>query len=424
MKKMNWTMLALLIVRAVSAESLTTNLTPESAVGLALAQNRDLAAARFAIHQAEGRLKQAGLWPNPEFGVGQQADFAFENEGENNFSSGFRQRFPIAGRLAKAKAVGRVDVAQAIAEVRNQERLLAGDVLARAREVLVLREQLQANQEIQDTLGKLARVSEQRAKVAEVSPADVNLAKLELQKAQLARQLLLNQREVAAKALNQLLGRDPQTPLALEGELPVQAPAQSGADAEREARARRPDRRLAALGIDRAAAEIRLAKALKWEDWSAGLDYTRDDQSFAGTPIGHKLDQFLGLSVSIPLPLWNRNQGNVAVAQATQQRAEAELRALDLRIATEVRTAEERLRRLADILRQYREESLKLSEQNVALTQKGYSDGLVGIVAVIQAQQQFIDLRLNYLAALAEFERALTDWQTATATLPADPHKP
>lgn len=411
-------MLVLAIV-STAAQPLATNLTPERAVAIALAENRDLAAARFAIRQAEGRLKQAGLWPNPEFAVGQQADFAFENEGENNFSTGFRQRFPIAGRLAKAKTLARVDVAQAVAEVRNQERLLAGEVLARARELLVLREQLLANQEIQDALGKLARVSEQRAKVAEVSPADVNLARLELQKADLARQLLLNQQEVAAKALNQLLGREPQTPLALSGELPLQAPAQSGAAAEQEARARRPDRRLAALGIDRAAAEIRLAKALKWEDWSAGLDYSREDQSFAGTLIGHKVDQFLGLSVSIPLPLWNRNQGNVAVAQATRQRAEAELAALDLRIATEVRTADERLRRLGDILRRYREESLKLSAQNVALTQKGYNDGLVNIAVVVQAQQQFIDLRLNYLAALAEFQRALTDWQTATAALSA-----
>jgi cobalt-zinc-cadmium efflux system outer membrane protein len=406
---------------SAAAQPLATNLTPETAVATALQNNRDLAAARFAIRQAEGRLKQAGLWPNPEFGIGQQADTAFENEGENNFSTGFRQRFPITGRLSKGKAVARVDVAQAVAEVRNQERLLAGDVLARARELLVLQQQLQANQEIQDTIGKLATVSDQRAKVAEVSQADVNLARLELQKAQLARQLLLNRQEVATTAFNQLLGREPKTPLELSGELPAQVPPGVDGDTLQEALARRPDRQLAALSINRAAAELKLARAEKWEDWSVGFDYSRDDQSFKGTSIGHKVDQFLGLSVSIPLPLWNRNQGNIAVAQATQQRAGGELAALDLRIATEVRTAGDRLRRLADILRQYRDESLKLSEQNVALTQKGYSDGLIGVTAVIQAQQQFIELRLNYLDTLAEFERALTDWQTATASIPLNP---
>ncbi len=406
-------------VFTAAAQPLATNLTPELAVATALAENRDLAAARLAIRQAEGRLKQAGLWPNPEFELSHQNDAAFENEGENNFSSGFRQRFPITGRLVKAKAVARVDVAQAMAEVRNQERLLAGDVLARARELLVLREQLQANQEIQDALNKLATVSAQRAKMAEVSEADVNLARLELQKAQLARQLLLNQQEAAATTLNQLLGREPKTPLVLSGDLLTDSPPDT-ADADREALAQRPDRQLAALSINRASAEIKLARAEKWEDWSVGFDYTRDAQSF-DAPIGHKVDQFLGLSVSIPLPLWNRNQGNIAVAKATQQRAEAELTALDLRIAAEVRTAGDRLRRLADILRQYRGESLKLSEQNVTLTQKGYSDGLVSITAVIQAQQQFIELRLSYLETLAEFERAFTDWQTATASIPLNP---
>jgi outer membrane protein TolC len=76
------------------------------------------------------------------------------------------------------------------------------------------------------------------------------------------------------------------------------------------------------------------------------------------------------------------------------------------------------MRRLFNILRQYREDALKLAEENITLLQKGYADGLVTITAVIQAQQQFIELRLNYLDTLAEFQRALTDWQAATASIP------
>jgi cobalt-zinc-cadmium efflux system outer membrane protein len=185
---------------------------------------------------------------------------------------------------------------------------------------------------------------------------------------------------------------------------------------------RRPDRQLATLGIDRAGAEIKLAKAEKWEDWTVGFDYSRGMSKFAA-PIGTKEDNFLGVSVSIPLPLWNRNQGRISEAQATQQRAEAELKALDLRIAAETQTAENQVRRLFGILRQYREESIKLAEENITLLQKGYVEGLVTITAVIQAQQQFTDLRLNYLDTLAEFERALTDWQMATASIPLNPKK-
>ncbi len=399
------------------AEPLATNLTPESAVAMALAENRDLVAARFAIRQAEGRLKQAGLWPNPEFELGGKNDRAFANEGEYDFATGFKQRFPITGRLTKAKAVARVDVAMALAEVRNQERLLAGEVLGFSRELLVTREKLKANEEIQGVIQKVIEVSEKRLKVAEVSAADVNLAKLELQKLTLAQAALLNQQEIAATALNRLLGREPQTPLEMSGATSAQFDTNSVAEISRQTIARRPDRQLAALGIDRAGAEIKLAKAEKWEDWTVGFDYSRSVGNDA--PIGTKTDNFLGVGVSIPLPFWNRNQGRITEAQATQQRAEAELRALDLRIATEAQTAENQMRRLLGILRQYREESIKLAEENITLLQKGYADGLVSITAVIQAQQQLTELRQSYLEALADFVRAKTEWETATAaTLP------
>lgn len=398
------------------AGPLATNLTPESAVTTALTENRDLAAARFAIRQAEGRLKQAGLWPNPEFELGQKNDRAFANDGEYDFATGFKQRFPITGRLTKAKAVARVDVAMAMAEVRNQERLLAGEVLGFSRELLVTQEKLKANQEIQSVIQKVIEVSEKRLKVAEVSAADVNLAKLELQKLTLTQAALLNQQEIAATGLNRLLGREPQTPLLMSGPINADFDTNTVAELSRKTIARRPDRQLAALGIDRAGAEIKLARAEKWEDWTVGFDYSRSVGKF-DAPIGTKTDNFLGVGVSIPLPLWNRNQGRVSEAQATQQRAEAELTALDLRIATEAQTAENQMRRLLDILRQYREESIKLAEENIALLQKGYADGLVTITAVIQAQQQLTDLRLAYLESLAGFVRAKTEWETATAAV-------
>ncbi len=401
---------------------LQTNLTPEVAVTAALANNRDLAAARFAIRQAEGRLKQAGLWPNPEFELGGKNDSAFASDGEYDFATGFKQRFPITGRLSKANAVARVDLAMAMAEVRNQERLIAGEVLGFGRQLLVTREKLKANEEIQSTIQKLIEVSEKRLKVAEVSAADVNVAKLEMQKLTLAQAALLNQEEIAATVLNRLLGREPKTPLQMSGATSAEFDTNSIAEISRQTITRRPDRQLAALDIDRAGAEIKLAKAEKWEDWTVGFEYSRGVSKF-DAPIGTKTDNFLGVGVSIPLPLWNRNQGRLTEAQATQQRAEAEMTALDLRINAETQTAENQMRRLLGILHQYRDESIKLAEENVVLLQKGYTDGLITITAVIQAQQQLTDLRQSYLEALGGFEQALTDWQVATASFPLNQSK-
>ena len=405
-----------------SAEPMATNFTPESAVAVALTNNLDLSAGRLAIRQAEGRLKQAGLWTNPDWETGYAPDTAFGNSGEYNFSTGFKQRFPITGRLTKAKAVARVDVAMALAEVRNQERLLAGEVLGLGRGLLVTQEKLKANQGLQDTLQKIIEVSEKRLKVAEVSAADVNLAKLEWQKLTLAQAALLNQQEITSTTLNRLLGREPKTPLQISGTVSAEFDTNAVAEISQQAQAHRPDRQLAALGIDRAGAEIKLARAEKWEDWTVGFDYSRSVSKF-DAPIGTKTDNFLGVGVSIPLPFWNQNQGRVSEAQTTQQRAVAELDALDLHINSETQTAEDQMRRLLGILHQYRDESIKLAEENVVLLQKGYADGLVNITAVIQAQQQLTDLRQSYLEALGGFEQALTDWQTATASFPLNQSK-
>jgi cobalt-zinc-cadmium efflux system outer membrane protein len=417
LKKISIYPMVLLAAFIASAEPIATNLTPESAVVVALENNRDLAAGRLAIRQAEGRLKQAGLWSNPEWETGYAPDTAFANDGEYNLSTGFKQRFPITGRLTKAKAVARVDVALALAEVRNQERLLAGEVLGRSRELLVAQEKLKANEEIQGVIQKVIEVSEKRLKVAEVSAADVNVAKLEFQRVTLAQAALLNQQEIASTALNRLLGREPKTPLQVSGVVNEEFDTNAVAEISQQAQARRPDRQLAALGIDRAGAEIKLARAEKWEDWTVGFDYSRGVSRF-DAPIGTKTDNFLGVGVSIPLPLWNHNQGRISEVQATQERAQAELAALDLRINAETQTAENQMRRLLAILHQYRDESIKLAEENITLLQRGYGDGLVTITAVIQAQQQLTDLRQSYLEALGGFEQALTDWQTATASFP------
>lgn len=405
-------LLALLPARSAS---LADRLTPEAAATTALVDNLELAAARFAIAQAQGRLQQAGLWPNPDWEMSRSRETSLDLNGESRFSTGFRQRFPITGRLEKARVVARVDVAMAMAEVRNQERLLLGEVLARSRDLIALLEQLKTNEDIQNAIRRLIEVSEKRLKVAEVSVADVNLAKLELQKILLARSGLLNQQEITTVELNRLLGRAPQSPLEISGAVGTNLDLTLFAPTTQQAVANRPDHQLAALAVNRADAEIKLARAQKWEDWTVGFDYSRDRSVFEA-PIGTKVDNFIGLSISIPLPFWNKNQGRISEAQATEQRARAELSALELRIMAEAQSAENQVRRLLATHHQYRQESITLAEDNLALLQKGYADGLVNITAVIQAQQQLTGLRQSSLEVVAQLFRALSEWQTATAS--------
>jgi len=78
-------------------------LTIEQAVDIALRENRDLKAARIQVEEATGRLKQAGLFPNPSLESNFSFDYVFSNEGERNFLAGIFQPLPLSGRIGSQK---------------------------------------------------------------------------------------------------------------------------------------------------------------------------------------------------------------------------------------------------------------------------------------------------------------------------------
>ena len=197
-------------------------MTLDDAVRTSLAGNLDLRAAKYEVEKARGRLIQAGLWPNPSLEIGGRTDRAFSNEGERTLSVGFAQAFPITGRLKFAKQASRVDVAQAMVEIRNRERLLIGEVQRDYLTTLLLQRQIASNREFIGVNREFVTLFEQRLKKAEVSEVEVNLARVELQRVELETLVLeadLSSRELALK---QRLGIGPAGRLEVEGD--VEAP--------------------------------------------------------------------------------------------------------------------------------------------------------------------------------------------------------
>ncbi|HEY8669199.1 MAG TPA: TolC family protein, partial [Terriglobales bacterium] len=300
-------------------------LTLDQAVDRALADNLDLRAAYYNLEIGRGKLIQAGLWPNPELDFSGNTQRPFSNEKERTYSSDFTQAFPISGRLAKAKRVARVDLAQALMEIRNRERLLIGDVQKDFLTALILRRQIAARNEVKGVNQQFLEISAARLKKAEVSPVDVNLARTEVQRLQLENDLLQAELDARLISLRQKLGLAPDAPVTLEGDLDQLLArfslTSAGFDPEL-----RPDLRETELGIDRANAEIALARAEAWDDWHLGFGV--EESRTLDNPTGLRTDRFAGLKLSVPLPLWNRNQGRVYSQRATADQAREQVQAL------------------------------------------------------------------------------------------------
>ena len=388
-------------------------LTLDQAVERALASNLDLRAAYYNLEIGRGKLIQAGLWPNPELEFAGNTQRPFSNEKERAYSSGFAQAFPISGRLAKAKRVARVDIAQALMEIRNRERLLVGDVQKDFLTALILRQQIAARDQVKGVNQEFLNISEARLKKAEVSEVDVNLAKTEVQRLQLVNDLLSAELGARLVTLRQKIGLAPDGPLTLEGDLDqlLSRFSLTGAGFDPELR---PDLRQTELGIDRANAEIALARAEAWEDWRLGFDY--EDDRTLDAPGGLRTDRFLGLKLAIPLPVWNRNQGRVYSQQATADQARQQVEALVLTIRAEVAAAAARAAKLKEATLLYSQSVLPLYTQNIGLLKQGFGQGLIEFSQIVQMQNQQVSLRTTYFDAQTRYAEALVDLETAAAT--------
>ena len=383
------------------------------AIDISIQSNKDLQAARYIVEEARARLVQAGLPPNPRLDIAEKNDVLFRNEGEYAASAGVSQQFSIAGRLAHQKEVARVDVALALAEIKQAKLKLAGEVSAEFYRLLVLDRQIALRERLIVAEQALVLGTRNRFKAAEVSELDVNTAQLELQRLAQERALLLSQRMSQLARMNQLLGRSASQALALDEALPAKESLPALADLQRQALASRPDLRFALLGADRARANQALARAQRWEDWTVGVGLEQGRQVIDGGPPQNS-SRVIGLSLSIPLPLRNRNQGNVAAAAAAGEQADARIEALKLSISNEVAGAYAETERLQQALSEYRSNMLGVSARNVRLAQQGYEQGLIPVGDVVRIQRQQGELNIAYLNTLDQYLQALARLRSAT----------
>lgn len=388
--------------RPVVVETLNLN----QLIALAERDNKDLQAARYAIDVARARLLQAGLRANPRLDFAARSDFLFNNEGEYAISAAISQEFPIAGRILRQKDVARVDIALAETEVANAQRRVAEDIAGKVYRLLVSEQQVGTLDSLIGVEAKLAKTTRNRFRAAEVSELDVNTVQIDMQRLMLERSLLQSEQQTLIAALNTLIGRAPATPLNVAGPLPPTNAVPDLQQLQRRALQQRPDFQGALLSVDRAAAEKSLARAQRWQDWSVGLELAQEKQVVLGAPP-QGTDRAIGVSVSIPLPLFNKSQGLIAEADANRDQALARVEALRSSILGEVASAHAEATRLQALLQQFGKTMLPISERSVRLARQGYDMGLIPVFDVVQAQRQLSELNKSYLSTLDQFLQAL-----------------
>jgi len=169
------------------------------------------------------------------------------------------------------------------------------------------------------------------------------------------------------------------------------------------ARERRPEMRLAAAASDRARAELDLQLAQAKPDWVLSVGYKRNsgfDTLLAG--------------VSVPIPFFNRNRGNIAFGTAEVNRSENLKEMTRRQIEGEVSSALASLRRRHNMIAQLDRGMLDRAEESWRISLAAYREGGTDLLRLLDAQRVLSEVRLlemrtrmEYLISLAEVEAAV-----------------
>jgi outer membrane protein TolC len=321
---------AIILFFSLSLAGRAERFSLDSAVSFALKHNPELAAARFSIEEARGRLLHSGRLTNPEL----ESELRPNVKGrEFSFGVGFTQKFPLTNRLRLEKAVSQAELLTAEAEVRAAELKLATAVRTVGVKLLsmhgskALKERQIANSK------ELAASAAKIAALAEGSGLEASQFELESQQLSLDLLQLDADRATLVGEVRPLLGLPAAESVEFTGELPeVGVPSSAMPDV-----AARADYQAAQARIEAARQALALAKANKWED--AGIGFGAEVDRSEDAPDGLQTDGIVGIRFSLPLPFWNKNEGKINEAQASAARAEKESEALVGQVRAEAAAA-------------------------------------------------------------------------------------
>jgi cobalt-zinc-cadmium efflux system outer membrane protein len=404
----------LLLSPAFGQAQAPVRLTLDEAIQLALQHNHNLLAARTTIQQNQAQEITANLRPNPNFFVDWDYLPAFTPSAAN---SAYLQSSTEADaglsyliergqkRQARLRAA-RDTTAVTTSQVTDNERTLTFQVASQFLNVELAESTLDLAQQDLKDYQNTVDLTEIRYRSGAISQDDYLKIKLQLlqfhndvAQAQLAKAQGLSD-------LRQLLGYE-SVPVNYEiaGQFEYQTVKLNLEDLQMRALATRPDLRAAQQGVTAANSEYLLAKANGRQDLTVQANYTHVN--------GINGASFLA---SIPLPIFNRNQGEIArTSYATTQSQELEKTA-DNQVMTDVHDAYYNLQTNDQIVQLYLSGYLAEAQADRDIAEYSYQRGAASLLDFLDAERSYRGTQLAYRQTLAAYLLALEQLREAVGT--------
>lgn len=395
-------------------------LTLAEAINLAMAHNPALAVERRGMDVAGGEVTKAQIYPyNPELevspGLGgdrhpSDSGLTFAYDAQIGVSQVVELKGQEAIRLQRAKALAD----QASWQARDAERGVRVQVLRVFSGVLLAQQRVRLTGETVALNRELLRVARELYEAGQVPRLDALRAEVE-------ERLAVNEQTAAQRALTGLkrdlillMGQPSDLSFEADGPLAYGALAIVERPLAENAVSVRPDVKAVEAGLQASEAEAALVQAEQTfpaVNLSARYEFSREAEARQHRAV---------LGLSVPLPVFNRREGDLEIAMARRSKQAARLDLVKATINARVAQALERFRASRHIVEQFTRHILPQQQENFELLREGYQLGQFTLTEVLVIQREFIQGRSRYLDAIAEFNAALVDLEAASGAAVID----
>ena len=401
-------------------EGPANGLSLDSAIEQLISSNIDLRSRALELPQADADILTAGLRANPFLYYDTQLiPYGKFNDKKPGGQTQYDLNVTMPLDLShKRRARVKVAVqARRVLEAQYQDsvRLLINDLYTAYVDALAARETVRYAHASVDSFEKVVTLTEELYKRGNRTPADVNRMKIQRSAAQVGledAQIMLRKTKQELVNLLSLEVNDPDE-FDLRGLLrPASVPIPDYPALVDLAYSSRPDLQAFRIGVERANADIGLALANRFSDvYLLYQPYTMQNNAPAGLPPAHSW----AIGVTVPLPIFNRNQGNIARARLNVDQTRLEAQAIERRVKGEVFAAYEELKIAQRAVDKLETEILPAASSVRDDTYKLFSSGELDVRQYVDSQREYNDAVRQFRDNLARLRRASLRLNTAVA---------
>jgi cobalt-zinc-cadmium efflux system outer membrane protein len=400
-----------------------TTITLDEAIQMALQHNHNMLAARTTIQQSEAEETTANLRPNPTLvadweylplgSPSRQNPNLYPNVSTNDYlKNNTEADIGLSYLIERGKKrqhrlqAARDITAQTRSLVTDNERGLAFNTASLFVNVQLAESSLELADKDLKSFQKTVDLGQLRYDKGAISEDDYLKIKLQLLQFETDYQQAELAKVQALSDLRQLLGYGSvSADYDVAGPFDYQPLKGNLEDFQLKALQNRPDLRAAQQGVTAARSQYELQRAIGKQDVTVQSNYSHVN--------GINAANFLG---SIPLPIFNRNQGEIARTRIAITQAQEQEKATNGQALTDVRDAYEGLRVSDRVVQLYRSGYLDVAQKDRDIAEYAYQRGAVSLLDFLDAERNYRATQLAYRQALASYLLALEQMRQAVGT--------